>query len=191
MSIESITKRILKEAENYAAACKKEAEKAKSTAVKEAEDKVEGILADAKVRAEQDSKLLVARRESVAGLDARKMQLAAKQEMIDAGFARALEKLQNLDAKDYLKFIMSRLEEYKGQKGEILLNSADIKKIGESLAKELKGTDLTVSENAADIKGGFILKQGDISYNSSLEMLLEDEKEQMTAAIAAKLFGSE
>ena len=191
MSIESITKRILKEAENYAAARKKEAEKAKSTAVKEAEDKVEGILADAKVRAEQDSKLLVARRESVAGLDARKMQLAAKQEMIDAGFARALEKLQNLDAKDYLKFIMSRLEEYKGQKGEILLNSADIKKIGESLAKELKGTDLTVSENAADIKGGFILKQGDISYNSSLEMLLEDEKEQMTAAIAAKLFGSE
>jgi len=188
MSIESITNRILKEARDYAASKKAEAEAVKKAAVDEASGKVEGILAAAGTRAENDAALLISRRESVADLDARKMQLAAKQEVIEDSFAKALDKLQNIDVKDYVSLIISQLGDYKNGTGEILLNKADLEKVGAALKKELKGTNLTVSDETADIKGGFILKQGNVSYNSSLEMLLEDKKAEMTAAIAAELF---
>lgn len=189
MSIESIEKRILAEAEAFAAEKTAEAEKVKAAAVKEADGQVEGILADAKARAEQDSKLLISRRESVAGLEARKMQLNAKQELIEESFAKALEKLQNLDADDYIKFIVAQLGNYRKEKGEVLLNKADFSKIGDALKAQLKDSELTVAESDADIKGGFILRQGNISYNSSLEMLLEDKKTEMTSEIAKLLFG--
>lgn len=189
MSIESITNRILKEAEAFAVEKKNEAEEVKAASVKEANDQIEGILAEAKARAEKDSKLLIARRESVADLEGRKMQLNAKQELIEESFGKALEKLQQLDIADYVKFIVSKLGDYRSEKGEILLNKADFQRIGKALIEELRGTDLTVSEENADISGGFILRQGNISYNSSLEMLLEDAKEAMTSEIAKTLFG--
>lgn len=187
MSIESIIKRIEDEAKAYAGQRKDEAESQKKEILADAQTKADKIKADAQERADKESKLLAERRESVAGLESRKMVLQVKQEVIAESFEKALDRLLDLKEEDYMKFFESQIATFEKEGGEILLNAEDKKKIGDKLAKLLKG-DLKLSDETADIKGGFILKQGDISINCSLEKLLEDKKEEMVGEIAAKLF---
>ena len=188
MSIESITKRIEDEAKAAGDKLIAEAKSQKDSIVKDARTKATEIETEAKERAAKDSKILVERRESVAGLESRKMQLAAKQEVIAESFDKALDKLLALDESKYMDFINKQLAAFEGQSGEILLNSADKKKYGAKLAKLVEKTAIKVSDDEAKIKGGFILKQGDISINCSMEKLLEDNKEEMMSTIAHQLF---
>ncbi len=188
MSIESITKRIEDEAKAVADELIAAAKSQKASIVKDATTKAAEIEQEAKERAAKDSKILVERRESVAGLESRKMQLAAKQDVIAESFDSALNKLLALDESKYLEFITNKLAAFEGQSGEILLNAADKQKYGAKLAKLIEKTAIKVSDDEAKIKGGFILKQGDISINCSMEKLLEDNKEEMMSTIAQKLF---
>lgn len=185
MSIESITTRIQDEAKAYAEVILKDATAQADGLLDEARIEADKIMEDAKARAEKDSKLLVERRESVAGLEARKMQLGAKQDIIKESFDRALEKLRSMNDDDYLSFITSQLTEF--TEGEIRLNADDLKKFGAKLA-ELYAGKLTVSDTPIDIKGGFKLQQGDISINASIEKLIEDQKEKLTGDVARMLF---
>ncbi len=185
MSIKTITKRIEDEAQAYADEVIKAANAQADGLLDEARAEADKILEDAKARADKDSKLLVERRESVAGLEARKMQLGAKQEIIKESFDKALDKLQNLSDDDYLKFITGQLSEF--SEGEIQLNASDLKKFGAKISDQFGGK-LTVSDTPIDIKGGFLLKQGDISINASIEKLIEDQKGKLTGEIANMLF---
>ena len=186
MSIESITKRIEDEAMAFANQQKAAAESNKNDILADARKQAESISADAKARADKDSKILVERRESVAGLESRKMQLQAKQEVIAESFDKALEKLLAMSESDYLGFITAQLKPFESQGGEIMLNAADNQKFSSKLGSV--GGNLKLSNETANIKGGFILKQGDITINCSIEKLLEDKKEEMMAEIAGKLF---
>lgn len=185
MSIESITTRIQDEARAYAEALLKDAAAQADGLLDDARIEADKIMEDAKARAEKDSKLLVERKESVAGLEARKMQLGAKQDIIKESFNRALEKLRNMDEADYFNFITGQLAEF--SEGEIRLNSDDLSKFGAKLT-ELYAGKLTVSDTPIDIKGGFKLQQGDVSINASIEKLIEDQKEKLTGEIARMLF---
>ena len=187
MSIESITKRIQDEAQAYADERKAEAESQAKEILEAARTEAEQISADAKVRADKDAKLLVERRESVAGLESRKMQLEAKRQVIAESFDKALEKILAMKDADYMAFLADKLAAFEKEGGEILLNAADLEKYGAGLSKLLKG-DLKLSEETAKIKGGFILKQGDITINCSVEKLLDNIKEEITGTIAEKLF---
>ena len=190
MSIDSITKRIMDEAQAAADVVTADAESQKAQILEEARSSAETIKAEATARAEKDSEILVERRKSVAGLESRKMQLKAKQEIIAESFNAALDKLLALDENEYLGFIKNQLDAFKGQSGEVLLNAADKKKYGAKLAQMIEKSDIKVSDEEAKIKGGFILKQGDISINCSIEKLLEDKKGEMMGEIAHKLFPS-
>ena len=187
MSIESIIKRIEDEAKAYGKDVKAKATSEKKAILADARIEADKIKAEAEARADKESKLLVERRESVAGLESRKMKLQAKQEVIAESFEEAFKKLLNMDEAAYLDFFKNQLAAFEKDGGEVLLNAADNKKYGAKV-KKLLGKNLTLSDEAANIKGGFILKQGDISINCSLEKLLEDKKEEMTSEIAAKLF---
>lgn len=188
MSIESITARIRNEAETYSEDQKAKAEEVKNAGLEDARREAKELKAAKKKNAEEDSKLLKARRESVADLEARKMQLSAKQELIEESFDEALNKLLSLSPDEYIKFVKDQLKEFEGEAGEVLLNSADKEKHGKALEKELKGTSLTLGDETANIKGGFILRRGNITFNASLEKLLENEKIEMTSEIAGMLF---
>ena len=187
MSIESITKRIEDEAKAFANEQKAAAESDKNNILAEARKQADSIAADAKARADKDSKILVERRESVAGLESRKMQLQAKQEVIAESFEQALQKLLAMSETDYLGFITAQLKPFENEGGEIMLNEADNQKYAYKI-DSATGENLKLSKETANIKGGFILKQGDITINCSIEKLLEDKKEEMMADIAAKLF---
>ena len=187
MSIESITKRIQDEARAYADERISAAKAEVDTILQETRIEAKKVKHDAELRAEKDSAVLIERRTSVAGLESRKMQLAAKQEVIGECFDAALDKLQNLGEEDYMKFLSSQLSAFAGEGGEIQLSADDLKKYGDRLAKEFAGK-FTVGSEPAGIKGGFLLKQGNISINASIEKLVEDMKGNITGEIARMLF---
>lgn len=187
MSIEAITTRISNEAKAYAAEHMKQAEVEVEEILKNARIKAEKVLKDAEVVTEKDTKTLIERRKSVADLEARKMQLNAKQELIKESFDEAIEKFKNIGEEKYMKFLTSRLSEFVGEGGEIQLSADDLDKYGKKLEEAFSGK-LTVSKEPANIKGGFLLKQDKIFINASIEKLLEDQKNKLIGEVAKLLF---
>lgn len=185
MSIESITTRIREEAGAYADEMIADAKVQAESLLGETRIEADKLMEEAKAAAERDSRLLIERRKSVAGLEARKMQLGAKQEIISESFDRALEKFRTLDEAEYYGFLSGLLSEF--NEGEIRLNEGDLERFGRRLESEFAGR-LTVAKEPAAIKGGFLLKQGDVSINASAEKLIEDQKGKLTGEIAALLF---
>ncbi len=186
MSIEKITGRILQEAKDEAAVLTNAAREEAEARLAEAKAQAEALTKEMAAKAAQDAATLKERKSSVAELEARKLVLGAKQEMIEKSFAEAVKELADMPADKYLEFILDQLKGY--TEGEVLLSAKDQKKLGEALAKKLSGTGLTVSKETADIAGGFILKKGNISANGSLESILDTVKKQITAQIADVLF---
>lgn len=188
MSIEAITDRIESEAKAYADDQRSRAQAEKNAALEEAKKAAEEVKAKRSAAAKTDSQVLKSRRQSVADLEVRKMMLAAKQEVIEESFAQALERLRNLPQDQYIRFLTTQLAPYQGEAGQVILNESDKAKHGAKLADALQGTSLTVADETAPIQGGCILKRGNISYNASLEKLLEDARSELTPQIAATLF---
>lgn len=188
MSIESITERILREAQAYSDSQRSEAEAVKAEILKEAQVEADELLRGYEEKAKNDAEVLVSRRQSVADLDARKMKLAAKQAVIDECYKEAVDMILNLETGEYVKFICRQLGAYQQEGGEVLLNKTDRDRIGAELVKLFKGTALTLSDETVDIEGGCILRRGNISYNASLEKLLSNAREELTAEVAGILF---
>lgn len=188
MSVEKITARILQEAKEESEALRRQSEAERDAALAQAQQEAEKLISETAVKADKEAVTLKERRQSVAELEVRKLQLAAKQELVDEAFAQALDELAGMDAKKYQRFLLDMLAPYSKQKAEVVLNKKDKERLGKSLAKELAGTQLTVASDTAQIRGGFILRQGNVSLNASLEKLLETERQQSTAQIADLLF---
>ena len=188
MSIESITARILQEAKDEAENTRKQARDQQAAAVAAAEEQAQTIKRDTAAKAEADAAVLRERRGAVAELEARKLQLSAKQEMIDESFEEAARKLSHMPEDQYRAFLLELVAPYRDQPGEILLNKQDLAAYGRDLERALADSPLAVCQETAPITGGLILRQGCVSLNASLEKLMEAQKKQMTAEIAGILF---
>lgn len=188
MSIESITARIQKEAQAYSDDRKQEAEAAKNEMLDKAKVEADKLIKKFEAEAKQDAEVLISRKKSVADLDARKMKLAAKQDVIDESYQAALDRILNLSPENYIKFIMAQLADYKEEGGEVLVSQADKDKHGAELENAFAGTALRLSEDVANIKGGCILRRGKVSYNASVERMLDNAKKELTSEIAGILF---
>ena len=185
MSIEKITARILQEAKDEAASLVSAAEKEVSDRLAEANAQAMDIAAKSNAKAKEDAETIKERKKSVAELEARKMILAAKQEMIEKSFGEAVKDLAAMPEPKYLDFLAEQLSGY--EKGELILSAKDQAAIGEKLAARLP-EGITLSKETADIAGGFILRDGQVSVNGSLEAILENVKKDITAQIAVVLF---
>ena len=120
MSIESITERILREAQAYSDSQRSEAEAVKAEILKEAQVEADELLRGYEEKAKNDAEVLVSRRQSVADLDARKMKLAAKQAVIDECYKEAVDMILSLETGEYVKFICRQLGAYQQEGGEVL-----------------------------------------------------------------------
>lgn len=191
MSKEAIIEKILSDAEKRAEA-----------SLNEAKDKADSILADAaaqcKAHCEQSNYEMgriaedVARRgKTVAELDAKKLVLAAKSELINRVYELALEKAKTLDKKTYKKLLLGMLEY--AEDGDVVTISEREKGI---LTKEdvaafasAKKIKLSLNDKLGDFDGGMIISGKGIDKNLTLEVefkLLRDETE---AEIAKELVG--
>lgn len=131
------------------------------------------------------------RSRSVAELDARKLLLDAKAQVLDSVYAKTLEKLRNLDKEQYSALIFSMLENAKD--GDVVTVSEREKDIvtKESLADfaKKKGISLTLADKFGDFDGGVIISENGVDNNFTLEVEVALLREQTETKIAKEIFG--
>lgn len=194
MSIEKIASKIENDAK---AAAKKTIDAAKQEAwdvVDAANSEAKKIVDKAKKDGKEARDKQVVRRQAVASIDGRNVLLAKKQGLIDECFADAIDKVVSEDRGRYLDFLVSILKEQGLSEGTICLSAGDAelsKDLLKKLAKEIPDGKFDVSDEAANIRGGLILRAGTTSYNASIEAVAENIRGDIGAEVAEALFGTQ
>ena len=168
-----------------------QAEAAEITAKYQAQAKAEAddILARGeKAAAERGERLA-----SVAQLDARKLELSAKQEMLARAYDRALEKLTGLPDGAYTDLLAQLAVEASSTGREaVILSPKDRARYGKAAVtranEKLGDGHLTLSEQTRPIQGGLILSDGDVEVNCSFETLVRLIRGETDREVAKVLF---
>ena len=195
--IEKITGRIEADAQEQAKAIAAEAEarcaEIRADYDKQAQDQ---YWARVRVKACEDR---VQRMGRLAEMEARKSVLALKQEMVDAAFAAALDKICTMPQADYVAYLAKLAAQAATTGTETLVfNAKDQAACGQAvvdaanalLAQQGKPGRLTMSQATRDLRAGFVLQQGDIEVNCAVETIAELCRSDLAAQVAEVLFGA-
>ena len=140
-----------------------------------------------KAAAEREERLV-----SAAQMEARKVQLAAKQEMLEKAYIQALDKLCALPEEQYVAILADLLVKASSNgKEEAVFSPEDRERVGEAAvakANELSGKQLRLSEESLPIRGGFILKDKNVEVNCTFETLVRLQKAETAGAVVKTLF---
>lgn len=147
-------------------------------------------------KGKEESDRLAERMRSMAQAEAKKQILALKQEMIEAAFEMAADKLASMPEEKYIDFLKSlAVNASTTGKEQIILSPADRSRFGkkaavaanETLSRNGKTAELTLSEQTRAIRGGLILSEGNIDVNCSIDMILEIRRNELTGEVAKLL----
>lgn len=151
------------------------------------------LMQKAEANAVESHKRLIA----VAGLEGRKEILRAKQEMINAAFQKALEKVCQIEDQDYQKLLERMITDAAGNEiGEILLSEKDSKRVDNRFVSNInkrisdagkKGL-LKLSDQFIKTAGGFVLKSGEMEINSTFEILFGMLRTELESDVVRMLF---
>ena len=141
-----------------------------------------------KAAAEREERLV-----STAQMEARKVGLAAKQEMVEKAYDLALEKLCSMPDEKYVQTVADLLvQAAPNGRGAVIFAPAEKKRIGEAAVRaaneKLRGGKLTLAEETRPLKGGFILSDGKVEVNCSFDTLVRLQKAETAGAAAKRLF---
>lgn len=197
--MDKITARIIADAEREIAEIQREND-----------EKIEALTAEAQSAAEQESLELLTRgrraaeerRErlsSSAAVECHKLELAAKQELLEETFATAVEQLCSLPREESLALIASLAAEAAEGGEQMILSSRDAEQYGTevilmantALRAAGKRGELTLSAETRPIPGGFILSSGDVELNCAFDTLVRLQREKLEKEVAKILFPNE
>lgn len=135
----------------------------------------------------------VERLASVAQLDARKLELAAKQEMLSKAYDLALEQLVNLPDKEYVDLLADLAVKASSTGREaVIFSQKDRARYGKAVVtqanEKLGDGRLTMSEQSRPIQGGLILSDGDVEVNCTFETLVRLQRGEIDREVAKVLF---
>lgn len=137
--------------------------------------------------AEQEERLV-----SAAQMKARKVQLAAKQEMVEKAYIQALDKLCAMPQEQYVAVLANLLVEASSNgKEEAVFSKEDREQVGKAAvekANQISGKQLRLSEETQPIRGGFILKDKNVEVNCTFETLVRLQKAETAGAVVKTLF---
>lgn len=137
--------------------------------------------------AEQEERLIGA-----AQMKASRLQLAAKQEMVEKAYIQALDKLCAMPKEQYVDVLAKLLVEASSNgKEEAVFSKEDREQVGKAAvekANQLSGKQLRLSEETQLIRGGFILKDKNVEVNCAFETLVRLQKAETAGAVVKTLF---
>lgn len=140
----------------------------------------------------REKEAIVARRLTVAGLDARMSSLALRRRVMDEAYARAYEKLAALPSGDYRALYARLLEKYATDGDAIAVAEDDKKRLDakwlESAAKRI-GKKLTLSSEAADGRYGIVIIGKSCEIDLTLSSLIGEVKTECETEVLTALFG--
>ena len=169
----------------------------------EAREEDDQITGRYKAQAEAEAASLAARNEksavereerlvSVAQMEARKVQLAAKQEMVEKAYDLALEKLCAMPDARYTEVLAGLLVQASSNgREEAIFSPEDRERVGKAAvdkANAASGKQLKLSKETRPLKGGFVLRDENIEVNCTFDTLVRLEKAETTGAVVKKLF---
>ena len=146
-------------------------------------------LADKNERAaaEQEERLI-----SAAQMKASRLQLAAKQEMVEKAYIQALDKLCAMPEEQYVAVLAGLLVKASSNgKEEAVFSKEDREQVGKAAvekANQISGKQLRLSEESLPIRGGFILKDKNVEVNCTFETLVRLQKAETAGAVVKTLF---
>lgn len=172
----------------------------------EARDEAARITASYRAQADAEARDLEAKNERVAAeqeerlvnaaqMKARKVQLAAKQEMVEKAYIQALDKLCAMPQERYVAVLANLLVEASSNgREEAVFSKEDREQVGKAAvekANQISGKQLRLSEETQPIRGGFILKDKNVEVNCAFETLVRLQKAETAGAVVKKLFPEE
>ena len=180
---------------NSASACE--------SVISEAQLKADAVIAQAKEQAQRiadEGKDKTAARvadikkrgDSAAELEEKRIMLSAKQSIISRMLGDGLASAKALPDGEYFELIEKMVSEYsQPEDGVIFFGSKDLGRLPEGFIDRLNSASkggLTLSEDAADIEAGFILKYGGIEQNCSFDAVFAGESEYLSDKAGRLLF---
>lgn len=192
-----ILEKIIEDAKAKVVAIKEQAEQEARAIMDQASEEAEQKKADMLKKAEADGAESYKRHIAVAGLEGRKELLRAKQDMIDAAFTGALEKVCGLPDPEYQKLLESLIVDVVDKDGgEILLSQKDAKRVDNqfisSINKRLSASGkvgtVKLSDQFIKTAGGFIFRIGDMEINSTFEILFGMLRTELENEVVKMLF---
>ena len=176
--------------------------------LEDAEREAQRIVQDARRRAEEvlrsrvePEKLLVRRRIIGRAVgEGRRLVIAAKNELVEKAFEKALEKLKRdaqAKSEDYRRFLLKAFEKavsfYSNTDGDLIIyaNESDINLLREAIGKLPENRSSRIRLERADILGGLIASDPDgrrVYYNT-IEGRIEALRPVLREKVASILFG--
>ena len=157
----------------------------------------ESEYAESVAKGKQDAAERIERMGNVAQLEARKLRLSAKQEMLEKAFDLALKKPLDMPEAEYVD-LLSKLAVEGSVTGReaLILSVADRPRFGkkvvisanEKLEKAGKTAELTLAEESREFTGGLYIQDGKVETNCTFPTIVRMLKEQMSGQVAQILF---
>ena len=132
------------------------------------------------------------RREIVAELDAKRIDLGVRQKLVTEAFEAALQQLVNMPPDKYVKFADSLMAEAVTTGKEFVIVGKNEKHLDQRWVDGYNAshnTFLTLSQEKLPISGGFVLRNGKIDTNCSWDMLIADARADIEIEVVKRLFG--
>ncbi len=134
---------------------------------------------------------IVARRISVANLEAKKIMLGARRDVLNSAFDGATERILG-DDETYLALI-ERMLSYADDGDVVCISERDKDRITENFISAIaakRGIELTLGGDYADIKGGVLLRGKNYDKNLSVDVEMQFLREEIEHVVAEELFGA-
>ena len=189
MEAEQVVQKILDDAKakaaEIAAAGQKElqTEKDKLSAELKSYDEQTKLLAKA---AGEDTELQIL---ASARMEIANNLLAQKRQLLDDVFAETAEQITKLPDAEYLNLMQKLMAEAVQTGNEEVIISKDEKIIDAAFIKKVND-GLKLSDKRGDFKAGFVLKEGKIKINVSIDVLLTQARRELEIELAKGLFGN-
>ena len=131
------------------------------------------------------------RREIVAELDAKRVDLGVRQQLMTDAFDAALKQMTEMAPDKYVKFADKLMAQAVETGKEVVFVGKNEKHLDQRWLDGYNAshnTALTLSGEKLDIAGGFVLRNDRIDTNCSWEMLIADSRADIETEVVKRLF---
>ncbi len=134
---------------------------------------------------------------AAARMNSRRELLAAKMRWLDEVFARAKTRIMSLPEDQYQELMIRLMiqairtgdERIRIAVGETRINEKMVKQLNRQLGPGLKG-NVQLDSERMNISGGFVLLRGKIQVNASVDVLIEQARQELEMDLSRELFES-
>ena len=195
--IEKITERISADTQQEAKALMDNAKAQAAEITASYAAQAEAEYAEALKKGEKDAADRIERMNGVAQLEAKKLHLSAKQEMLDKAFDLALQKMLELPEDQYAELLVKlALKAVSTGIEALIFSETDRARYGkrvvvaanEALEQQGKTAALTLSEESRPFQGGLYVQSGKVETNCTFASLVRLQRQTMAKEVADILF---